>query len=95
LRHETQHPQSQLWSLLGFTFVQPNLQIWKGKKQSRIIVYTSDSMCGSRFVEGDEYLVFSHTYKNKEYTSVCSRTSNLEHFNQAEIRTLGKGRIVR
>jgi hypothetical protein len=71
-------------------------RVWKGKKQSRILVHTSkNDMCGSRFSEGDEYLVFSYAYENKEYASVCSKTSRLKNFDPAEIYTLGKGRIVR
>ena len=70
-------------------------RIWKGKKQSRIIVYTSNGMCRSRFIIGEEYLVFSYSSENIDYTSLCTRTSRLEHFTPAEIRTLGKGRIVR
>jgi hypothetical protein len=74
-------------------------RVWKGKRQSRIIIHTRrprPAGCGIGFEVGVEYLVFSDTYDgNKEGTSGCSRTSRLEHFSPAEIRTLGKGRIVR
>jgi hypothetical protein len=77
----------------GFTLAVS--RIWKGKKQSRIIVRTSDGMCRSTFIVGEEYLVFSYSSENTDYTSVCSKTSMIKHFSPAEIRTLGKGRIVR
>jgi hypothetical protein len=82
----------------GWTATLAVSRVWKGKRQSRITVHTSRPRppgCRSGFIIGEEYLVFSDSYENINYTSICSGTSLLEDFSPVEIRTLGKGRIVR
>jgi hypothetical protein len=69
--------------------------IWKGKKQSRIIV-DSPSRRRIGFEVGEEYLVYTTNIDgNGEYAGTCSSTSKLSEINPADIRALRKGHAVR
>jgi hypothetical protein len=73
-------------------------RVWKGERKSRIIVRTSHprpAACGTQFVIGERYIVYSSTFENKEYTNSCATTHWIDNVESAEIRALGKGRMVR
>jgi hypothetical protein len=69
-------------------------QIWKGKTQRYITVWTSTGMCGPRFQVGQEYLVYAHSNPDGLSTSVCSLTSHLMHVDFLDLIQLGDSRLV-
>jgi hypothetical protein len=70
-------------------------QVWKGKKQSQVIIATGahSASCGFNFVKGQEYIVYaneSDMYGKKQLTtSICDRTNKLSDA-QEDLKKLGQ-----
>ncbi len=64
--------------------------IWKGPSYETMYFTTrrSEASCGFTFVEGEEYIVYSHDGSN---VSLCSRTSILSQAHD-DLEELGEGR---
>ena len=63
--------------------------IWKGYDYQTFYLTTgrSDASCGFRFVEGEEYLVYT---RNAVTVNICSRTSSLSEA-ENDLEALGEG----
>lgn len=67
-------------------------EIWKGKSQTEIIVYTErdSASCGFEFDLDKEYLVYANEVEGELKVSLCSRTKLLSAAG-TDIQELGKG----
>ena len=68
-------------------------RVWKGARSRRISVRTGTHLYGSRFKEGETYLVYAFGEKDLS-TSSCSRTKPLRSASQ-DLAELGEGQEVR
>ncbi len=67
-------------------------EIWKGIKQTEVVVYTErdSASCGFTFMEGREYLIYASKSDDDLRVSLCSRTTEMTSAT-ADIDILGKG----
>ncbi len=67
-------------------------EVWKGKSNSQMIVYTErdSASCGFEFEQNQEYLVYANESEGQIRVNLCSRT-NLLSAASTDILELGKG----
>lgn len=65
-------------------------EIWKGIKESQIVVYTSWSSCQFEFQEGEDYLLYSYQVSGNYYVTNCGRSNKLSGATM-DIDQLGPG----
>lgn len=68
-------------------------RVWKGAVSRRLSVHTDTHLYGSRFEEGETYLVYAFGEKELS-TSGCTRTKPLRSASQ-DLAELGEGRAVK
>ena len=68
-------------------------RVWKGAVSRRLSVHTGTHLYGSRFQEGETYLVYAFGEKELS-TSSCTRTKPLSSASQ-DLAELGEGQAVK
>lgn len=65
-------------------------EIWKGIKESHIVVYTSWSSCQFEFTDGEQYLLYSYQHGDKHFVMNCGRSTTIAN-GAEDIKLLGAG----
>lgn len=65
-------------------------EIWKGIKESQVIIYTEWSSCQFHFVIGEEYLLYVYEHNNKLKVINCGRSKKVK-YSEKDLLELGRG----